>query len=319
MTRESKTKSRTRSPEREPGSLGDDARYFSDPARVAKSMRQVESPRFWRELRPDLAITSEPFARLRPVAVSSAVTRDLIEQLVDDGYFQSTSLISKQRTARLAAAVGAVVEKGLHPLFAAVYDEFWRTLASLDGLWRAILGGDFLVHPDFWVWHVDPTLNGAGWKPHRDHQYRHTLRPDGRPTVITAWIPLTDATPLSSCIYVLPLSRDPNYPTKKRAKLVDRLQDIRALPAPAGSILGWNQHILHWGSRGSPRSRVPRISFAIYLQSGDAPRWNEHARPLAGRLSFDERLAYVARALERYSQQFPLPKALEAFVRGALG
>lgn len=41
------------------------------------------------------------------------------------------------------------------------------------------------------------------------------------------------------------------------------LQSIRALPAPAGSILGWNSRVWHWGdrSKGHPQE-VTSISFS---------------------------------------------------------
>jgi ectoine hydroxylase-related dioxygenase (phytanoyl-CoA dioxygenase family) len=127
------------------------------------------------------------------------------------------------------------------------------------------------------------------------------------------WIPLTDATPDNSCIYVLPLSRDPNYPSHPDVESVERLQDVRALPAPVGSALVWNQYLLHWGSRACARASEPRISWGIYFQSGDVENFNRSAREPAGPLGFEERLGYIGKALERYSTNFPLPLPLRAF------
>jgi hypothetical protein len=214
----------------------------------------------------------------------------------------------------LAAAVAAVVAAGFHPLFAIVFDEFWQLLATLAPALEPILGPGPRLIPDFWLWHVDPAADRAGSAPHRDAGYSGTLRSDGRPTLITVWLPLTDATPSNSCIYVLPLSRDPNYPVPRNVPIDASLQDIRALPAAAGSILGWNQHILHWGSRSCPEARHPRISWAMYFQSADVPDFDPLARRLSGPLSFELRLGYIGAALAIYSTRVPLPPPLKAFV-----
>jgi hypothetical protein len=135
--------------------------------------------------------------------------------------------------------------------------------------------------------------------------------------LLTIWIPFTDATPLNSCIYVLPLSLDPNYPANTRALTIDRFQDIRALPAKAGSVLGWNQYLLHWGSRSCSRAEQARISWGIYFQSGDVALFDPLARKLRGRLTFEERLVFIATAIARYAGRSRLPSPLEKFVRSA--
>ena len=298
--------------------FGDDLRFFADTGDLAALMARAGSVDFWRGLCPGLTISSNPFAK-PPAPLETDDASRLVEQIVEDGYFQTGPLVPPDEIRRLADAVSCVTSAGYHPIFASVYDEVWRMLATLGNLLEPILGPGFRVVPDFWLWHVNAGSERSGWAPHRDHQYPDTLRPDGRPTLITVWIPFTDATPLNSCIYVLPLSRDPNHPGNLRGMNVDRLQDIRALPAEAGSILGWNQHLLHWGSRGSKRSDQPRISLGIYFQSGDVPAFDPLARELAGPLTFEKRLAYIGRALARYDSHFPLPAPLKTFslwVRG---
>jgi Phytanoyl-CoA dioxygenase (PhyH) len=294
--------------------FGDDLRYFAASKDLAALLGQAESPDFWRGLCPELTVSSEPFAAPLPsLPLARDASSRLVAQIVEEGYFQTAPLVPTEEIRRLAAAVSAVVAAGFHPLFATVYDEAWRLLAGLGDVLAPILGPGFQVVPDFWLWHVDAGSERSGWAPHRDAQFANTLRADGRPTLVTVWIPFTDATPLNSCIYVLPLPRDPSYPTKTRAQGIEQFQDIRALPAAAGSILGWNQNILHWGSRGSRYAEQPRISWGIYFQSGDVPRFDPSARELRGPLSFATRLSYIGAALARYDRLFPLPPALKAF------
>jgi hypothetical protein len=282
-------------------------------------MAQAESPHFWRGLCRDLTVSSEPFERApAPFPLAADESSRLVEQVVKDGYFQTAPLVPAAEIRRLAVMVSTVVAAGYHPLFATIYDEAWQMLAALGNVLVPILGPAFQVVPDFWLWHVDADPERSGWSPHRDGQYANALRPDGRPTLITVWIPWTDATPLNSCIYVLPLSRDPSYPGNLQNRQIHQrqdiqLQDIRALPAPAGSILGWNQYLLHWGSRSSRQAEQPRISWGIYFQSGDVPLFDPLARELRGRLTFEQRLGFIGRAFSRYNVLFPVPPAVRAF------
>ena len=51
------------------------------------------------------------------------------------------------------------------------------------------------------------------------------------PVSLTVWAPLDDATPLTSCMYLLPINRDPVYNTENEGKWQIELTAIRALPA----------------------------------------------------------------------------------------
>jgi hypothetical protein len=295
-------------------SFGDDERFFIDVERLSGSLKLAASADYWRELCSWLSVTDDPFTSAStPYQISPELARELVDQLVEEGYFQSPPIVPRAEVDRLAEAVSTVVAAGFHPLFATVYDQFWDLLSALRAVLEPLLGPGFQVVPDYWLWHVDPRSEGRGWAPHRDHQFETTARTDGRPTLITVWLPLTDATPLNSCMYVLPLSRDPRYRDGSLSECIDHLQDIRALPAEAGSVLGWNQDILHWGSRGSRRASHPRVSWGIYCQSGDVPPY-WYCRPPSGRLTFEERLGFIGAALNRYSRSFPLPFPMRAFV-----
>jgi hypothetical protein len=53
----------------------------------------------------------------------------------------------------------------------------------------------------------------SGWSPHRDRPATgpDSFREDGTPRYLTAWVALTDATPETSCLYVLPAPQDEGY------------------------------------------------------------------------------------------------------------
>jgi ectoine hydroxylase-related dioxygenase (phytanoyl-CoA dioxygenase family) len=123
---------------------------------------------------------------------------------------------------------------------------------------------------------------------------------DGRPKVITVWLPLTDATPENSCMYVVPADRDPTYGSEMDYLHQFSLADIRALPAQAGSVLGWDQAVLHWGSHSVNRAVSPRISIACEFQRGDqvpygAPLFNPAEPP-----DFATRQVLIGRQILRY-------------------
>jgi hypothetical protein len=217
----------------------------------------------------------------------------------------------------MAEAVARIRNLGLPPAFAFVYDEFWLVFAKLDGLIRSILGERYQLLPDFWAWYIDPAADEAGWKPHRD-KGPMSLRSDGTAKSLTIWIPLTDATPLNSCMYMLPANRDPLYHVGGSEVRFDP-PDIRALPAGAGSILCWNQAVLHWGSRSAKHAPAPRISIAAEFQRGDEPAFRE---PLLAPLSlpnFRTRLALIAKQILQYRHMYPLDPALEAVTLRLIG
>src|SRR5262249_60237350 len=95
---------------------------------------------------------------------------------------------------------------------------------------------------------------------------------------LTAWVALTDATPLNGCIYLVPAHVDAGVRTIGPGRdVLRRPQDARAQPAPAGSLLVWNHGVLHWGVRSSRRAPPPRVAAALQVQRRDIASF---ARPL---------------------------------------
>jgi hypothetical protein len=116
---------------------------------------------------------------------------------------------------------------------------------------------------------------------------------------VNLWITLADATPTNSCMYVLPAPQDPGYRSGARDTAFDRsqLQDVRALPAPAGSVLGWTTHLMHWGSRSSPDATEPRISATAYVQRADRPPASSAIMDFRDPVPFEQRLAWIAASI----------------------
>lgn len=174
----------------------------------------------------------------------------------------------------------------LPPVFAFVYDEFWEIHFKLKALVNAFLGEGAKLMPTIWIWYVDASkekeILGKGenkelairsmfsgfYGPHRDKGYR-SLYKDGSPKILSFWLPLTKASPLNSCIYIVPANRDPTYNTAEDESWLFKRADIRALPAKPGDILFWNEAVLHWASRPAPNRDIePRISMGFeYVDS----------------------------------------------------
>jgi hypothetical protein len=211
----------------------------------------------------------------------------------------------------MAQLIKELESKGLPLPFSFVYDEFWCLFIRMHHLLEAMLGPGYLRLPDFWTWLVDPQKSQSGWRPHRDKGFI-SLNPDGSPKALTVWIPLTDSTPLNGCMYIIPADRDPTYGTQEDKNWKYAAADIRALPAQAGSILCWNQAVLHWGSHANSRETLPRVSLAFEFQAGDVPPFNQ---PLTKPLEIpdvDFRLRLIGKQILQYKHMYPLSPDIEA-------
>ena len=287
-----------------------EARYFDGVPDLRSHLAQIESADFWRRINPHLGVTDTPFAD-RPTTYEFAA-RDIArarQQICEEGYLHSGPGVSAADCQALSTAMGRIIEAKHHPMFLAVYDEYWRVLQGIAPLLTPILGQHYRVLGDFWIWCISHQTANKGWRPHRDHQFRQrvTLRDDRTPTVVTVWIPFTDATPLNGCMYLLPLSRDPNFPDRPDAFEASSLQDVRALPAEAGSVLAWNQYVMHWGGAASKWADGPRMSTGIYVQAGDVPLFTDKPVDFDQALPFEKRLSLIAANMLLYQNEHRFP------------
>jgi hypothetical protein len=303
----------------EPRYMEHEQRLFQSRGQMDAMLARIQSPEMWRALNPQLSLTDHPFAGARePFAFAPDDRAGSVARIKEEGYYQTRPAVEAELCRRLSEGVQNIAAAGIHPIFLGVYDEFWQVAARLSPLLAPILGERYRVLDEIWVFLVDPANAGSGWPPHRDYttfdspRARDGMRADGRPTVVTVWIPVTDAEPSNGCMYVLPANLDPNLPARpsigmaaRPGEAAPRLQDVRALPAPAGSVLTWNIFLLHWGGSASRHAPHPRISLAFYFHSDEVEPVAEGLCALEGELPFQERLARVGRALLRYEHELP--------------
>ncbi|QLL08435.1 phytanoyl-CoA dioxygenase family protein [Mycobacterium vicinigordonae] len=266
---------------------------------------QAECRDFWGGLCPDMSIEGEAIAR--PAAVGE--TDELFLELKREGYVQVPNALPESTIAPIRYAVSTLFQRGIPVAFAFVYDELWLAYQSFSRFLTAVLGEGYWALPDFWVWYVSPSENASGWGPHRDRVIP-TVDDDNSPQTLSVWLPFTDAVPLNGCMYVLPAHLDDRFQERRwdgeGNNVVLRPQDVRALPATAGSLLAWNQAVLHWGGRGSRMATSPRISAAFEFQRSDCRPFNSPLLDPTRVPTFNERLGLIGKQVLQYRHMYPL-------------
>lgn len=232
---------------------------------------------------------------------------DLAEHLKTQGYFISSTLIPLNFCQKLINGIDAVIKRGLSPTWALMLDEYWDMYRALDPLVSRMLGENFKFVTGNYVFVVPNTDNAGGWGVHRDLPLQNSLRKDGMPEIMSFWVALTDATPLNSCLYCVPASRDPNYPDNLTNCSVSRVEDIECLAVKAGQVIGLNHALLHWGSRSSSRGCSRRISLVFDMQRDDAQPYHHVRLDSKSCPTFEVKAAYVAHVilwLAKYNVDF---------------
>ncbi|UZK67205.1 phytanoyl-CoA dioxygenase family protein [Sphingomonas sp. M1-B02] len=281
--------------------------------------RDIGSEAFWRAHFPNLHIGQLLSQELREKTLDAPPRNSLalnVERMKVDGYFQDRD----DTVARLAPILGDAVRTcnriDIPPAFIFLFDEAWECFYALHQHLTPFLG-DYQILPDFWAWHVDPKASESGWSPHRDKGYG-ALDVNGNPLSLTVWIPLSEATPLSSCMYVLPKSRDPVYGTPEDKNWKIDYPSIRALPGKPGDFFCWDQAVLHWGSASSPFANGPRISMALEFQRTDAAPFNKPLLPAFCNLDFKSRLWLVGKQIMQYRHMYKVRPEFEALATSLL-
>jgi hypothetical protein len=275
------------------------------------SAARAASIDFWRKLCPALTIQG---GRPRP-SFSLGDARVLYDRLRYEGYVNVPGVLPESEHTPLRDCIRTLHDQQIPLAFAFVYDELWQAFQGVSEFLQVALGKGYLALPDFWVWHVPPSEQSKGWAPHRD-RVQPTLDRDNAPHSLTVWLPFSDATPLNGCIYVLPAHLDERF--KRRVwdgadnNEVKDPQNVRALPATAGSLLAWNQAVLHWGGRASRLAETPRTSAAFEFQRGDKPPFNQPLLDPNEIPDFSKRLGLVGKQVLQYQHMYPLTPSVEA-------
>lgn len=270
------------------------------------SFAELCDKKFWQAQFPNLTMEA---------TASKSVTKPhqdlerITARMLKDGYFGDSDAIIFRHTNAIAEGVKRCVAMGLPPVFVFLFDEPWECYHRLKPVLSHLLGDDYKLLPDFWAWHVDPQKAQSGWTPHRDKGY-WSLAPDGSPLSLTVWMPLSDANPMNSCIYMVPAHLDPTYGTKRDAEHSMPPYAIRALPAKPGDYLCWNQAVLHWGSPSSEFATAPRISMALEFQRSNIGEFNSPLLPSDPYPDFNFRLRLIAKQILQYQHMYGFSQEL---------
>lgn len=275
------------------------------------STSRVESVEEWRRFCPRLHVEGDlDRSRHRFERIA-----ELLGDLRVEGYVNVPDVLPAAVVGPLRDCIESLNRSGIPLPFAFVYDEFWLVWQRVSHFISTTLGDDYRALPDFWVWYVAPEDQGAGWGPHRD-RVQPTLEADNSPHSLTVWLPFTDAVPLNGCMYVLPAHLDERFRTRvfdgEGNNRVSEPQAIRAVPATAGSLLAWNQNLLHWGGRASRLAAGPRISAAFEFQRADRSAFNQPLLDPHRVPTFTERLGLIGKQVLQYRHMYPLDPDVEA-------
>ncbi|WP_051609697.1 phytanoyl-CoA dioxygenase family protein [Terasakiella pusilla] len=221
---------------------------------------------YWKGLNPHLHVSETP-AFTAPLDLQERLDQ-ISDTLHHDGYLHQAPVFAPEQIKALRTGIETLVAHGWPAAFIYVYDETWDLFHQLDGFLSHFLGDDFGLLPHFWAWHIDTDPKGgtSGWPPHVDYPGECAFFDDFLVS-LSLWIPLSDATPENGCMNILPLSRQKDYAEKITDPSQIHLQDVRCLPAKAGSVLGWRQDLWHWSGRSSKYAAEPRISLSLEFQN----------------------------------------------------
>ena len=272
--------------------------------RTDRLARAVDA-NYWRELTPAIQISAGGAFDQHPI--SQQEQDDIERHFTRERYFATPPLLVPPALARMNATIDAVCAAGWPPVFAMVSDDFWQCgrLDTIARVLRARLGPGYRQIPHYWVHIVRAVDGAAGWLPHFDGLMT------GR---VSVWLALLDATLDNGCIYVVPPNRLPeSFRTRKSESVLPMtdvataMQSTRPLPAAAGSALGWDFDVYHWGGRAvNPRGERRAISME-FISASEPPL--RHELPLIepdGPLpTLHRRLHAIGLGLDQYAKREP--------------
>lgn len=267
---------------------------------------------YWCSLNPELTISESPKFTATLDFPQSQLDR-ISERIHHDGYIHEGPILAPNEYQTIRDGIKKLVEQGWPVAFIYIYDEVWDLFHKLDPFLKHFLGDHYGLLPHFWAWHVTTDDQGdtSGWPAHVDYPGECAFFDDFLVS-LSLWIPLTDATPENGCMNIVPLSRHKTYdpPIKEPTDIL--LQDVRCLPAQAGSLLGWRQDLWHWSGRSSKYAKEPRISLSLEFQ-------NTAFDPLCPPLfqldcppSPNERIQLICGQFAKYDHMESVNKDLEA-------
>jgi len=264
----------------------------------------------WRRLVPFASIERDGDGNDAPACIGDVDAAREKRRLDSEGYFRLPQVFDAARIARMRRIAEAVRADGWPVAFAFVFDEFWSIARSpqVASFLEAAVGKGYMQNTVVWAHWVAGERGVAGWSPHDDYR-------EGGDAFLSTWIPLSDATVENGCMFLLPadVSREISDANDNDRSLPPRvvraaLQDVIALPATAGAMIGWRGNILHWGGANAGGTE-PRVSLALEFRSRDATT-TTFERPLVDPRAplppFRLRLFAITKALREYVKFEPL-------------
>jgi len=264
-------------------------------------LRNATSPSYWAALAKTAALPPE-------VGLDDAELERAALHFREEGYFATRPVIAPGAAEALRSIVERVVAAGWPAVFAFACEPVWAVSqsSSLVRLLTRALGEGYRHREQIYCHWVSPVKGAAGWSPHVDGP--------GSQRRLSVWVPLSDATLENGCMMVIPKSRlgaelqgvafheRTSFGFAETHKL---LHAARALPAKAGSLLGWDFDVVHWGSMCDGGGH-PRVSLAIEFESaaapaGESPRFDPLVVP-----PLEQRMTAIARAVLGYARFVPM-------------
>jgi hypothetical protein len=278
---------------------------------VENRFQQAIDIGYWQGLSPAMALMDQQIlAHLTSATLSSEQEAWALAHLGKHGYFRMPALVAPDIIVRMRASVKALHSKGWPAVFSCVYDEFWGILRippMIQFLSHQLGVGYLQAAAGVWTHRVDPRTRASGWAPHID-----STKDEGR---ITVWIPLTDVTATNGCMYVIPQDRVPStlptlffeWTSISLKEVEALLHSVTPLPATAGSVLGWNHRLIHWGGRPTEPAAGSRFSLAAdFLHERSTPGDDELPVFDAKMPAFPSRLRVIGQAILAYEKFEPL-------------
>jgi len=266
-------------------------------------MTDLQKPEFWKILAPALSI--EGLSKTpEPLNFTDQQLTRIANGLRGNGYIYEYPLLPENIITPLHEGILALNMAGYPAVFIYLYDEAWHLFAKLSPLISYFLGDGFRLLPNFWAWNIPLNIGASGWPPHQDCQAETRFKINENEEILMSlslWVPLSDATLDNGCMHVLPRPAEDSYDPPLTDPAHINMLDAKALPAAAGSVLGWPQDLFHWSGQVNNAATHPRISMSLEFQ-------NPAFEPLGGPLldinnppSFDERLRMIKEQFPKYS------------------
>ena len=217
----------------------------------------------------------------------SILTQEQMERFHRDGYLKFGSVIEAAEVERLRAALDRVIAEeltrkdysDLPPEFAYGHDrkgqdrQDVRAIHQFVNMWKVVPEYREVLHNPkitgvvrelmdverIRLWHDQIISKPPGDNAHFSCHHDFYFWPLDRPTMITCWLALDDATAANGCMHVIPGShRDPRFQPVD----CDLSEDIHLSPAPMGS-----------GEPGSlyndVRAWMPEKAVPVELKAGE--------------------------------------------------